>query len=459
MGEGRLQFDDSIPTVSGILRRAGYATLALSANGLLGPLFSFSESFESYRCAEWWEKSFRWIPPESLSGLPQGRPRGLRATGSILLRGFPPRRARQPPAPYLRGQMVTRSLREVIRELRPEELPVGHWTDSVSWAAIDGANRLARWLRAPEDPGPLPVTPWIESTFEAWLRDQPPERPVHCFINLLDVHEKYLSDAERVAGLWAWLRYCRIPQNARLWLSGEWRPDRWELDLLQRLYEAVLAKLDRRVGSLIEILRRSGRWENTLLVVTSDHGQAFGEHGALFHARSPYEPLLHVPLWVRWPHGEGGGDVRRERVSLVDVAPTLLRAAHISVPVALSGISLQRDPSASRKTPVCAMADGYPTIETYRDGLAKEILDRLRRTFTVTYSGSFKVVAESPRGSVQTFNLEEDPNEEVDLGSVPSGERAELERYCRQLSDRISQTRGGVPDPALQERLRTWGYL
>jgi len=365
MGEGRLELDLSIPTVEGLLEQAGYGTLALSANGLLTPLFARPGSFQSYRCAEWWEKTLRWIAPESLGPRTTDRPLGTSTLLSVLARGIPPRRRRASPEACLSHTPSAPSLREAVRAADPRLVPIGPWGEMASWAAIDGLNRIARALRFPTDPRPLSIAPWIETTLSAWLEHEPEDRPVHCFINLLDLHEKYLSDATLIPDLIAWLRFARLPQNAHLWLQGKWHPTEPELDLLRRLYEAVLVGLDRRMSSLIRILQRARRWDNTLLVVTSDHGQSFGEHDHIFHERSPYEPLLHVPLWIRWPHGEGGGGRVSDPTSLVDVAPTLLRAAGVDPPPGLPGLALQEPATSPRREPVMAMADGYPSIEIF----------------------------------------------------------------------------------------------
>ena len=145
MGEGRLRFDDSIPNVAGLLREAGYSTLALSANGIITPLLSARGSFESYRCAEWWEKTFRWIEPEFLGGSADDRPRGSRTGLSVLAKGLTSAgRRRAARRTFLRTQEPAPSIEEAVRNARPEEMPLGRRADTAVWSGIDGANRLAR---------------------------------------------------------------------------------------------------------------------------------------------------------------------------------------------------------------------------------------------------------------------------------------------------------------------------
>ena len=392
MGEGQLRFDPNCPTVGQLLRPLGYSSLALSANGMLAPLLSLDGAFDAYRWTNQWEKTFRWMASESLETGPDAETRSRRAVLHVLASALSRRKPPRAPSGGLRASPSELTLPQAVRQSRPEEIPFGPRAESATWAVVDLMNRVARVLRRPDEHLPLPIAPWIEGTLETWLSRQPSDRPVHCFINLLDAHEKYLSEGEIVRGLGAWIRFVRTPQNARLWLGGKWRPTEREFELLARLYERTIRILDRRIGAFVDALQRAGRWENTLFVITSDHGQAFGEHGDLFHERSPFRPVLEVPLWVRWPGGDGGGKVVDDPVSLTDIAPTLLAAAGAQIPGDLPGIPLGRESRKDRPTPVLAMADGFPCLEHYRGRLSEPAFARLLRSYAVSYTGDYKAV-------------------------------------------------------------------
>jgi arylsulfatase A-like enzyme len=459
LGEGRLQYEESLPTMAGALREAGYGTLGLSANGLLYPLFAAPGSYAQFRCAEWWEKTFRWVRPESLDHATATRPRGGRNGLAILARGIRSRSTRTPPLEFVRGEEAGASIPEAVQSARPEERPLGRTAEMLSWGAIDASNRTARVLRTPGDPHPLPVAPWIEPTLSSWLATQPADRPVHCFVNFLDAHEKYLSDGALVRGLPAWWRFLQISQNSRRWLEGDWSPTAEELLLLRRHYEATLLQLSRRVENLIRAFQAAGRWKNTLLIVTSDHGQAFGEHGELFHERSPVEPLLHVPLWVRWPSGTGQPGVRTDRVSLIDVAATVLEAARVESPFSSSGSPLQFAPAGLREPPVLAMADGYPTLEIYRKRLDEGLLQRLQRSYGVAYHGTTKAIARVQDGTVQTFHLGRNAAEAPESGTDPDAESARAVEAARGVADELRRASEGTVDTSVEARLQSWGYL
>jgi glucan phosphoethanolaminetransferase (alkaline phosphatase superfamily) len=109
----------------------------------------------------------------------------------------------------------------------------------------------------------------------------------------------------------------------RLWGDGT------ELDR----YEASVHYLDRNLGAALDALRRAGRLDDTLVIVASDHGEAFGEHGYSGHIRTYYEEEAGIPLWIRLPRrlAEGRGALAEALranaglpVSNADVLPTLL---------------------------------------------------------------------------------------------------------------------------------------
>lgn len=104
-----------------------------------------------------------------------------------------------------------------------------------------------------------------------------------------------------------------------------------EVAVLRAWYRACAKYLDDRLGELLEWLNRTGAAEDTVVVATADHGEFFGEHGALYHGNFLHDEVLHVPLTVAGP-GVPAGETRSDLVSLVDLFPTLASLAGLSVP-------------------------------------------------------------------------------------------------------------------------------
>ncbi|MBV8757223.1 MAG: sulfatase-like hydrolase/transferase [Deltaproteobacteria bacterium] len=103
-------------------------------------------------------------------------------------------------------------------------------------------------------------------------------------------------------------------------------------------YDSEIASLDTQIGRLLRELDASGQLAHTIVVIASDHGEGFGEHGYYFHGRSLYDDQIRVPLLIAVPGG--AGRVIDAPVSLVDIAPTLLDLVGMSVPSGMNGRSL-----------------------------------------------------------------------------------------------------------------------
>lgn len=102
---------------------------------------------------------------------------------------------------------------------------------------------------------------------------------------------------------------------------------------LFNLYDGNLRAADDAVGTILEALRSRPRWRNTVVLVTSDHGEAFLEHGRMTHNSTLYSEMLHVPFVLRMPPGFDISKIDTQRlVTLADIAPTLLSAAGLNLP-------------------------------------------------------------------------------------------------------------------------------
>ncbi|MBI3664770.1 MAG: sulfatase, partial [Acidobacteria bacterium] len=107
-------------------------------------------------------------------------------------------------------------------------------------------------------------------------------------------------------------------------------------------YDGGIAYLDFHLGKLLQQLRDLGLYENSLLLITSDHGQALGERSLVGHAGvSVYQDVVHVPLLIRYPHTSQKAVVE-EPVSLVDILPTVLDVLGLEIPRGIDGQSLRQ---------------------------------------------------------------------------------------------------------------------
>jgi arylsulfatase A-like enzyme len=171
----------------------------------------------------------------------------------------------------------------------------------------------------------------INREFLRWLSGAPDSRPYFVFLNYFDAHSPYRPPDGFLT------RFSDKPP--RYWLEGE---DYSETDIIEltAAYDGSLAYLDAKLGELMSELEARGELDNTLIILTSDHGEQFGEHGLMYHSNSLYMPLLHVPLMIVYPPAVPAGVRVADPVSLRDIAATVEDL--LGLPGSFPGRSLAR---------------------------------------------------------------------------------------------------------------------
>jgi arylsulfatase A-like enzyme len=206
------------------------------------------------------------------------------------------------------------------------------------------------------------------------------------------------------------------------------------------------------------MLREADRFDNTLVVLLSDHGEAFFEHGRYLHTTSLYEEFLRVPLFVKWPSHMSGFESEVDLpVTLLDLFPTLLDGLNIDggtighvgrslIPLAFDGAEYDRDLYAYTRGRV-AFSEGEAAVYAYR-------------------SGPYKVLYSDTLDLLELYNLEKDPEERNDLSSVePLRARYMAQQAMLQKRDNLALLARLGPEQieALDEetlrQLRALGYI
>lgn len=210
-------------------------------------------------------------------------------------------------------------------------------------------------------------------------------------------------------------------------------------------YDAGLRVVDRELGRLFEQLGKRGRLENTIVVIVSDHGEAFGEHGRMLHSSTVYEEMIGIPLILYYPAAVKAG--KNENLAQnIDIFPTLAGLANIPLPDFVQGQSLltkTRKYSFSR-------TNGYKPV------------------FSVS-SRDAKLIHDSQKKPAQFYDLRKDPLERAPISrSKASGKNAarfhELESvFERWIQDCVASNQGSMKlrslDRELIFRLKSPGYL
>lgn len=217
-------------------------------------------------------------------------------------------------------------------------------------------------------------------------------------------------------------------------------------------YAGEVVYTDHVLRRLFRTLERLGLADDTVVVITADHGEEFGEHGQMGHAKTVYDEVLRVPL-VFWGPGLIPDDIeRRDLVSLIDIGPTLLDLQGLPIPAALRGESLRP-----------ALLDGAPPESRVRfaEGPAKEHEDgRLFAARTATHKW---ITREKNANPTEIYDLRTDPSEQDNLASDPELRRrgSELLRQYREIDARYAtgDDEDRDVDHETQQKLRALGYL
>jgi arylsulfatase A-like enzyme/Tfp pilus assembly protein PilF len=141
-------------------------------------------------------------------------------------------------------------------------------------------------------------------------------------------------------------------------------------------YDGEIAYTDAAVGKLLSTLRVGGLYQNTLIAVAADHGEAFGEHGERTHGIFLYDETIHVPLLFKLPSSAFAASRIEARVGLIDVMPTILKEIGLPVPADVQGDSLLQiiktksvsDRPAYAETDYPRRAFGWSSLRTLRSG-------------------------------------------------------------------------------------------
>ena len=174
-----------------------------------------------------------------------------------------------------------------------------------------------------------------------WLESRNRESPFFLMVHYMDVHSDYAS----------------LPRYEQMFVepydgefTGETRqlyrvaeralqPDERDLRHLRNLYDAGVRQLDDQIGKLLEYLRGEGLLDDSILVITSDHGEEFFEHGNVIHGFTQFQEVVRVPLIFHGP-GVAAGGRDATPASLIDVMPTALGLLGVPSPAEIDGVSL-----------------------------------------------------------------------------------------------------------------------
>jgi arylsulfatase A-like enzyme len=281
----------------------------------------------------------------------------------------------------------------------------------------------------------------IVARFLKW-RSGCDDRPYFAFLNFYDAHDPYLPPApfdRKFAGGDPTIQSLEFPLRN---VSED------AIQTSLAAYDGAIAYLDEQLRLLLKELERRGELENTVVIVTSDHGEEFGEHRCVGHGQSLYFPSVHVPLMIRPPAAQRAAVRVSNSVSLRDLAATILEFADVGDETEIPGRSwshLWADGSAARSAEISplfsevAYAMGQPDWTPISRGDIQSLL-----------LGDWRYIRNGD-GREELYRLSDDPWEQHNV----SGEAAStLKQFRARVNALLAQTpqRGSANLTARQEQ-------
>ncbi len=389
-----------VPTLAGLLADAGYDTGCFSNNAYISQATGLAAGF-SHVDDVWRETNPRGMDRPKMSG---------------RLRRF---------------EQKGPALRPVAAALR---------------AATRVRSTARGWRRPTEDHGAV----LTNDRLRGWLGERPADRPWFAFVNYMEAHERYSPPRP-------WDRRFLPPGTSRAAVAGlgskgeilasTGRRRERSLAILTGLYDGAIGYLDARIGELLDDLRASGHLDDTVVVITADHGDSLGEHGYLGHRLYLYEELVRVPRVISHPGAFAPGTTVEDQVELGDLFPTLLALGGVDLP---DGTTPFRNLVGSTAPPPFAVLENT----------APKSLDLVQMRALRTPSRKFIWRSD---GRHQLFDLEHDPGEEHDLSPTAPDEvdamLTALEEWERSFEGTSLEPEEAAYDEATLERLRGLGYI
>jgi arylsulfatase A-like enzyme len=281
------------------------------------------------------------------------------------------------------------------------------------------------------------------------------------FLHLIDAHWPYLPPEGYID------RFGRprdISSALKLVASREAPPSAADTEDVIRLYDAEIAYADEHLGRLVADLKSRDLYDDALIIVTADHGEAFYEHGHWEHTVSLYDQVTHIPLIVKWP---ASSRPNRSGIpaSQVDVFPTLLEAAGIEPPET-GAISLSRQLSSpdERRGVMSELTSPLGRLQGCEDPPLEKGECLAVRLETLKYIASFaEKDGEISKVSQQLYDVGSDPLERQEL----SGERpaeaeqmlARVQAFLRAARNQQRTAEEVILDDETTKALESLGYI
>lgn len=280
---GHKQLDNALITLPEIVQREGYETVAVSNNTWISEEFGFGSGFETFY------KTWQYVQSNTDLGRIARQEEGL--------------------------DKLTEATKALF-----DGNPLTNLTNAI----------YGQFFRKIDDDGATRSNAWINN----WLTSRDNSRPFFLFINYLEPHLEYRplkSHAkEHLPEGVSYEKAMEVSQDAWGYIAGTVEITDTDFEILRALYRAEISYVEEQIEEIVHLLKAENEWEETLFIITSDHGENIGDHGLMDHQYALYDTLLHVPLLING--GPFEKTINDDFIQLLDIAPTVLDVLDIEVP-------------------------------------------------------------------------------------------------------------------------------
>ncbi|HEX3125924.1 MAG TPA: sulfatase [Thermoanaerobaculia bacterium] len=211
-----------------------------------------------------------------------------------------------------------------------------------------------------------------------------------------------------------------------------------DIEYLVGLYDEEIASFDNQFANLLKELKRTGKWDDTLLIFTADHGEEFLEHGHIKHCRTLYDSSIRIPMFIHFPGVEP--KVLKQPVQNLDLVPTILDYLGIDAKgLKLEGESLR------------PLIEGTGNLDPHQYGM--------QGTLRSASDDRHKLIHDLGKGSFELYDLQADPREKTDRLRQ---DRRAFHGLRELLTSWLGRTEGkGKAEESLEaeRKLRSLGYI
>ncbi|HWP93510.1 MAG TPA: sulfatase [Thermodesulfobacteriota bacterium] len=280
-------------------------------------------------------------------------------------------------------------------------------------------------------------------------------RPFYIYVQTMDLHAPYMPPKEYLDSDFRFDDFRSHWELSAMKKTGKISevPEAIRKNALQ-LYLGELKYTDEYLAKLIQLLKRLNLYDNTMIVVTSDHGEEFWEHDSYAHCSTKaYDELIRVPLFIKPPGSaeiDGIGSVMEENVSTLDILPTMVDLANINLAPS------QKEHFEGRSL--------LPLIQEKSDNMNHRMLYGIERNLYFAIQKRWKLLWRGKAKKFELYDLEQDPLEKEDVflprQSSVKDAVVDLSVFASSFNTETEYEKGNQKlDPSLEEKLRSLGYV